>query len=287
MEKEILTMEEAAELFGVSVKTFIKLLKEEKVPARKIGREWRFSRKALIEWLSCGNSQEYSSSEGETKEFFNDVAPEWEELRKNYYDESIRNKLVGLSILKENMSVVDLGAGDGYISREISKIVKKVTAIDISGEMLKELRKKSRDEGINNIDTVESDGLDVPFPNSSFDAVCASMYLHHIEEPISAIKEIYRVLKPGGKVFIADFLEHTDSELKEKMHDVWQGFNTGSQSRPCLPSNLYIDRAFRNTCIFRRRRDRLYFLSNFWLYYRICSRSTYNRINKRKIISGK
>ncbi len=224
MDKEILTMEEAAEVFGVSVKTFIKLLKEEKVPARKIGREWRFSRKALIDWLSSGNSQEYSASEGETKEFFNDVASEWEELRKDYYDESIRNKLIGLDILKANMTVVDLGAGDGYISREISKYVKKVTAVDISGEMLKELKAKAKDSGIRNIETVESDGQDVPFSNSSFDVVCASMYLHHIEEPVLAIKEIYRILKPGGKVFIADFREHTDSEMREKMHDVWQGF---------------------------------------------------------------
>ncbi len=38
LDKEILTMEDAAEFFGVSVKTFIKLLKEEKVPGRKIGR---------------------------------------------------------------------------------------------------------------------------------------------------------------------------------------------------------------------------------------------------------
>ena len=66
MEKEILTMEEAAERFSVSIKTFIKLLKEEKVPGRKIGREWRFSRKALIDWLSSGDSQVYSSSEGDT-----------------------------------------------------------------------------------------------------------------------------------------------------------------------------------------------------------------------------
>jgi excisionase family DNA binding protein len=224
MDKEILTMEEAAELFGVSVKTFIKLLKEEKVPARKIGREWRFSSKALIEWLSSGNSQDYSSSEGDTKEFFNDVASEWEELRKNYYDESIRNKLIGQDLLKNSMIIADLGAGDGYLSREISKHVSKVVAVDISGEMLKELRKKSKDEGIKNIETVESDGLDVPFPDLSFDLVCASMYLHHIEEPILAIKEMYRVLKPQGRVFIADFSEHNDSELKEKMHDVWQGF---------------------------------------------------------------
>ncbi|MCX7709963.1 MAG: helix-turn-helix domain-containing protein [Clostridia bacterium] len=228
MEKEILTMEEAAELFGVSVKTFIKLLKEEKVPARKIGREWRFSRKALIEWLSSGDSQAYSSSEGETKEFFNEVAPDWEEMRKNYYDESIKNKLMELDLLKKNMTIVDLGAGDGYISRAIAKSVKKVVAVDISSEMLKELKKKAREAGIKNIEAVESDGRDVPFENGNADMICTSMYLHHIDEPENAVAEMNRMLRPGGKVFLADFYEHSNRELKDKMHDVWPGFKPDS-----------------------------------------------------------
>jgi len=225
VEKEILTMEEAAELFSVSVKTFIKLLKEEKVPARKIGREWRFSRQALINWLSVGDSQQYSASEGEAKDFFNDIATKWEEFRQDYYDESIRNKLIDLKIINSNMLVVDLGAGDGYISREVAKIAKKVIAVDISGEMLKELKRKAGDEGIKNIKTVEGDGLDVPVPDAYGDVVCASMYLHHISEPELAIKEMKRILKPGGNVFLADYNEHSDKELMEKMHDVWQGFS--------------------------------------------------------------
>ncbi|MCR4434853.1 MAG: methyltransferase domain-containing protein [Clostridiales bacterium] len=224
MDKEILNMEEAAELFGVSIKTFIKLLKEEKVPARKIGREWRFSRKALIDWLSSGDSQAYSASEGEAKEFFNKVAPEWEEIRKDYYDESIKNKIFELDILEPDMTVMDLGAGSGYISRTVAPHVKKVIAVDISGQMLSELRKKAYEEGIGNIQTLENDGRDVAVPDSTADVVFASMYLHHIEEPLIAIKEIKRILKSGGRVFLADYNEHTDMELKEKMHDIWMGF---------------------------------------------------------------
>lgn len=224
MDREILNMDEAAELFGVSVKTFIKLLKEEKVPARKIGREWRFSRRALVEWLSSGDSQSYSSSEGEAKEFFNDVAPEWEEISKNYYDESIRNRLLEVSILKKDMTVIDLGAGDGYISRAIARHVKKVLAVDISKEMLKELKKKARENGLKNIETVESDGQEVPVRDGSADLVCASMYLHHIDDPEHAVIEMKRLVKPGGTVFLSDFYEHSDFDLKEKMHDVWPGF---------------------------------------------------------------
>ena len=69
--KEILNMQEVCELLSVSEKTMIKLLKEENIPARKIGREWRFSRTAIIEWIGNGNSIEYSTQEdgGEIYEY--------------------------------------------------------------------------------------------------------------------------------------------------------------------------------------------------------------------------
>jgi excisionase family DNA binding protein len=59
MTDDILNIEQAIEFLGVSEKTLIKLLREEHIPARKIGREWRFSREALIGWLSSGDSIDY------------------------------------------------------------------------------------------------------------------------------------------------------------------------------------------------------------------------------------
>ena len=57
--KEVLTIEEAAELLGVSVKTFNKVLHSENIPGRKIGRAWKFSRQALIDWIGKGRSDEF------------------------------------------------------------------------------------------------------------------------------------------------------------------------------------------------------------------------------------
>jgi excisionase family DNA binding protein len=57
--REVLTIEQAAELLGVSVKTFNKVLHSENVPGRKIGREWKFSRQALIDWIGAGRSDEF------------------------------------------------------------------------------------------------------------------------------------------------------------------------------------------------------------------------------------
>ena len=59
VQRDILNIDEAAALLGVSVKTFNKVLHSEDMPARKIGREWKFSRKALIEWVGSGRSREF------------------------------------------------------------------------------------------------------------------------------------------------------------------------------------------------------------------------------------
>ena len=58
-DRDILNIEEAAALLGVSVKTFNKVLHSEDLPARKIGREWKFSRQALIDWVGSGRSREF------------------------------------------------------------------------------------------------------------------------------------------------------------------------------------------------------------------------------------
>lgn len=59
MNDDILNLEQAIEFLGVSEKTLIKLLREEHLPARKIGREWRFNREALLQWLASGDSIDY------------------------------------------------------------------------------------------------------------------------------------------------------------------------------------------------------------------------------------
>ncbi len=56
---EIFNLEEAARFLGVSVKTFNKVLHSENLPARKIGREWKFSRAALVAWVAAGRSDRY------------------------------------------------------------------------------------------------------------------------------------------------------------------------------------------------------------------------------------
>ncbi|MFT8888870.1 helix-turn-helix domain-containing protein [Ethanoligenens sp.] len=62
MDESLLNVDGAMEFLGVSEKTLIKLLREEHLPARKIGREWRFSKQALTEWLAKGDSIAYAAN---------------------------------------------------------------------------------------------------------------------------------------------------------------------------------------------------------------------------------
>jgi len=72
-ERDILNIDEAAELLGVSIKTFNKVLHNENMPARKIGREWKFSRRALIDWVGSGRSQDFYKDPDARDEESNDV----------------------------------------------------------------------------------------------------------------------------------------------------------------------------------------------------------------------
>lgn len=66
MEDELLTFDQVMGLFQISEKTLIRILAEEKIPARKLGGKWRFSKLALMQWIAEGNSQDYTrSGEGE------------------------------------------------------------------------------------------------------------------------------------------------------------------------------------------------------------------------------
>ena len=61
--KEILNVDEAAAYLGVSTKTFHKVLHEGEMPGRKVGREWKFSRKALETWIANSRSRDFLDTE--------------------------------------------------------------------------------------------------------------------------------------------------------------------------------------------------------------------------------
>jgi excisionase family DNA binding protein len=225
-DKEILNLDEASELFQVSTKTLLKMLREEAIPARKIGREWRFSRTALLHWIATGNSMNYIAAEEENKAYFAQVAPVYDELRMGCYGNALRELIIDRYPPDPEATVADIGTGTGYLARGLAAKAKRVMAIDSSTAMLEVAGIELVKEGIDNVQLIEGDAYDLPLSDLSQAMVYANLLLHHLSEPAIALKEIYRVLKPGGRVVITDVKQHGYQWVKEEKFDVWLGFDT-------------------------------------------------------------
>ena len=68
VDQEILNLPQAAAFLGVSSKTFQKVLRETDVPGRKVGREWKFSRTALAQWVGAGRSRDFQDASDDEPE---------------------------------------------------------------------------------------------------------------------------------------------------------------------------------------------------------------------------
>lgn len=155
--------------------------------------------------------------------YFENVADQWDTLRTGYFREAVRDAAIAKAYLHPKMSAADVGAGTGFVAAGLAPLVEKVHLLDGSEAMLEVARKNLAE-----FSTVEyhvADGLTLPLPDSSMDAVFANMYLHHCPDPLSAIREMTRILRPGGRLIITDMDSHTNEWMKEEMSDVWLGFD--------------------------------------------------------------
>lgn len=157
-----------------------------------------------------------------SKEYFEQFAGEWDNLRAGYFGESVREAAIRKAYLRPEMAVADVGAGTGFMAAGLAPLVDKVHVIDGSAAMLEVARKNLAQ--FQNVEYHTADGQALPLPDASLDAVFANMYLHHCPDPLAAIQEMVRMLKPGGRLVITDMDAHPYTWLKEEMADEWLGF---------------------------------------------------------------
>lgn len=120
--------------------------------------------------------------------------------------------------------VADLGCGEGELSLLLARHSKQISAIDLSPSMLEVLKAKAKEEKIFNIHTQLGDIEQLPLEDSSQDLALLSQALHHASSPLKALREAFRILKPLGKLLILDLKSHEHDWMREKMSDLWLGF---------------------------------------------------------------
>jgi len=160
-----------------------------------------------------------------SRQYFDSIAASWNDLRSEYFKDEVRDRILqNLDI--EGKIVGDLGCGTGFISLGLaSRKPSIVFSLDQSSNMLKELRRESISQGINHIYPIRSSLDDLALFDDSLDIITINMALHHVAEADKSIREMYRVLKAGGRLVISDVLEHHGQWAKEEMFDEWLGFS--------------------------------------------------------------
>ena len=142
--------------------------------------------------------------------------------------------------LRAGMRLIDCGCGPGSITVDLAQAVApgEAIGIDLRGDALTPGRTLARKRGIVNVTFQAASVYQLPYANGSFDAAFACAVLQHLADPLAALKEMRRVLKPGGVIGIVDgsstitFRYPTNPLLErwDKLRGLEREYNTGRPS---------------------------------------------------------
>jgi len=113
--------------------------------------------------------------------------------------------------LKDGMPVLELGSGPGFVTEQLLTLVptSHITCVEINRTLLDRAEQHLENKASQRIRFVEGSAMDMHLESNQFDFAYARFLFQHLRDPIGAAKEIWRVLKPGGKLVICDI----DDEL--------------------------------------------------------------------------
>jgi SAM-dependent methyltransferase len=108
--------------------------------------------------------------------------------------------------LKSGAAVLDIGCGPGTITADLATLVTpgRVTALEVTADALDLARAEIARRGLDSVDFAVGDVHSLDFPDDTFDVVHAHQVLQHVGDPVTALREMRRVTRPGGVVAVRD-----------------------------------------------------------------------------------
>jgi ubiquinone/menaquinone biosynthesis C-methylase UbiE len=113
-------------------------------------------------------------------------------------------KMVEMAKLNGQEVLLDIATGGGHTANAFAPLVSRVTAVDLTAEMLAAAENFIKNNGHQNVEFIHGDAEQLPFPDESFDIVTCRIAPHHFPHVDSFIKEVHRVLKPNGQFLLDD-----------------------------------------------------------------------------------
>jgi len=142
-------------------------------------------------------------NQNEVRKNFGQRASEYR-LSSTHGNPAELERMINLIKPSSDASVLDVATGGGHTAIALAKCVNQVVAIDITPEMLAEAKMASSQEGLSNIAFRTEDVHNLNISDCQFDIVASRFAVHHFSDVNRALREMCRVLKPGGKFYILD-----------------------------------------------------------------------------------
>lgn len=139
------------------------------------------------------------------------------------------SRLVELIHPKPTWRHLDIACGAGHTALAFAPKVAKVTASDVTPEMLAQTRTLAKERKLGNVVTAQAPAHNLPFPDTSFHLVTCRLAAHHFRNPQAFVREAARVLIPGGVFALVDNISPDDDDLAaqynafEKLRDPSHG----------------------------------------------------------------
>jgi ubiquinone/menaquinone biosynthesis C-methylase UbiE len=145
-----------------------------------------------------------------SQEQFDRQAPHYDQQWNAWNSESL-GWLMDHAHCRPSDRWLDVATGGGFTALAFAPMVAEVTGLDVSSMMLNEARQRAQAAGINNLVLQSGAAETLPFGTDFFDGVVCRVAAHHFLSVPSFLAESYRVLRPGGRLLIADTGEPDDA----------------------------------------------------------------------------
>lgn len=148
--------------------------------------------------------------------YFAANASEWDGIRALHIPEDqVEGALLEFVGPSQVSAYLDLGTGTGRILELVAPRASRAVGIDLNGEMLTLARARIERASLNHVQVRRGDLFELPYADDSFELITVHQVLHYLEDPSAAVAEAARVLKPGGRLVIADFAPHALEFLRD------------------------------------------------------------------------
>ena len=160
--------------------------------------------------------------------FFAANAAQWERLRSLHAPEKhVEEAIVRVIKTAPLSALLDAGTGTGRMLELLAPFIERGVGVDVSAEMLAIARDRLARAGIHHCHVRLADIFHLPFAADapSFDAVLFHQVLHYLDDPQTAIIDAARVLRPDGRILVADFAPHSVEFLRTELAHRRLGFS--------------------------------------------------------------